>query len=75
MFGALDDATCTAYVQLFFSLDDACELFSSNGTLVLNVTEASVDWSATDTDGNGIISSLDFHPANIIDNIEHLSGC
>lgn len=59
-FGALDNENCDATVAFTFSLDDACEVFNQNGTLVLSIVSANIDWFATDTNADGSFNASEF---------------
>lgn len=60
-FGSIDNTLCSAPIQINFSLDDACEVFDNNGNLVLSITDAHIDYSAVDANGDGQIDANEFN--------------
>jgi hypothetical protein len=69
-FASLDNALCEANIQINFSLDDACEVFDHSGNLVLSITNATIDFNATDANLDGLIDANEFNAEqNILNQI------
>ncbi|MEL6658244.1 MAG: hypothetical protein AAFR36_17420, partial [Bacteroidota bacterium] len=65
-----DDGNCEEAVSIPFSVTDECELFDTDGNLVISIVSAELDAFAVDASGDGQIQSSEFAADfNVIGNI------